>query len=88
MVCSYWDQSKVEVNIAKQKNPLIGKIVSCARMVGPSAPGETCNIVIDHQGKFRSCVLQALSNCLQKTGNARARTVFGGGHTVHCCVFR
>jgi ferredoxin--NADP+ reductase len=52
VVCSYWDQSKVEVNIAKQKNPLIGKIVSCARMVGPSAPGETCNIVIDHQGKF------------------------------------
>jgi len=48
----YWDQSKVEVNIAKQKNPLIGKIVSCARMVGPSAPGETCNIVIDHQGKL------------------------------------
>ena len=51
LVCSYWDQSKVEVNIAKQKNPLIGKIVSCARMVGPNAPGETCNIVIDHQGK-------------------------------------
>ena len=49
---SYWDQSKVEVNIAKQKNPLIGKIVSCARMVGPNAPGETCNIVIDHQGAF------------------------------------
>merc|ERR1711998_297093 len=48
----YWDQSKVEVNIAKQKNPLIGKIVSCARMVGPNAPGETCNIVIDHQGKL------------------------------------
>lgn len=48
----YWDQSKVEVNIAKQKNPLIGKIVSCARMVGPNAPGETCNIVIDHEGTF------------------------------------
>jgi hypothetical protein len=52
VVCSYWDQSKVEVNIAKQKNPLIGKIVSCARMVGPSAPGETCNIIIDHGGNF------------------------------------
>merc|ERR1712127_482085 len=48
----YWDQSKVEVNIAKQMNPLIGKIVSCARMVGPNAPGETCNIVIDHAGKL------------------------------------
>lgn len=52
MVCSYWDQTKVEVNIAKQKNPLIGKIVSVARMVGPNAPGETANIVIDHQGEL------------------------------------
>ncbi len=52
MWTSYWDQTNVEVNIAKQKNPLIGKVVSCARMVGPKAPGETCNIVIDHAGIF------------------------------------
>lgn len=48
----YWDQSTVQVNIVKQKNPLIGKIVSVQRMVGPKAPGETCNIVIDHDGKL------------------------------------
>ena len=50
----YWDQSNVQVNIAKQKNPLIGKIVSVQRMVGPKAPGETCNIVIDHRGTLVS----------------------------------
>ena len=48
----YWDQSGVPVNVAKAKDPLIGKIVSCQRMVGPNAPGETCNIIIDHQGKL------------------------------------
>jgi ferredoxin--NADP+ reductase len=48
----YWDQSNVQVNIAKQKNPLIGKIVSVQRMVGPKAPGDTCNIVIDHRGEL------------------------------------
>jgi len=48
----YWDQTGVTVNVAKAKDPLIGKIVSVARMVGPNAPGETCNIVIDHQGKL------------------------------------
>jgi len=55
----------VEVNIAKQKNPLIGKIVSCARMVGPNAPGETCNIVIDHQGASLSlhCCCICEMNC-------------------------
>ena len=47
---SYWDQSGVTVNVAKAKDPLIGKIVSVARMVGPKATGETCNIVIDHAG--------------------------------------
>ena len=51
MWTSYWDQTNVEVNIAKQKNPLIGKIVSVQRMVGPKAPGDTCNIVIDHRGQ-------------------------------------
>lgn len=48
----YYDQSGVQVNIVKQKNPLIGKIMSVQRIVGPSAPGETCNIVIDHEGKL------------------------------------
>lgn len=48
----YWDQTGVTVNVAKAKDPLIGKIVSVQRMVGPNAPGETCNIVIDHAGKL------------------------------------
>ena len=46
----YWDQSNVPINVAKQKNPFIGKIVSAQRIVGPKAPGEICNIVIDHRG--------------------------------------
>ena len=52
MLRRYWDQTGVTVNVAKAKDPLIGKIVSVARMVGPNAPGETCNIVIDHQGEY------------------------------------
>merc|ERR1711871_1289449 len=32
--------------------PHIGKIVSVKRIVGAQATGETCNIVIDHQGKM------------------------------------
>ena len=52
VVGRYWDQTGVTVNVAKAKDPLIGKIVSVARMVGPNAPGETCNIVIDHQGEY------------------------------------
>jgi ferredoxin--NADP+ reductase len=48
----YWDQSGVKVNISKQKDPLVGKILSVQRMVGPKAPGETCNIVIDHRGEL------------------------------------
>ena len=59
----YWDQTNVQVNIAKQKNPLIGKIVSVQRMVGPKAPGETCNIVIDHRGmNLTTCKLLCRMN--------------------------
>ena len=49
----YWDQSNVQVNVAKQKDPFIGKILAVERMVGPKCPGEICNIVIDHRGKKR-----------------------------------
>jgi len=48
----YWDQSNVPVNVAKQKNPFIGKIMSVQRMVGPKCPGDICNIVIDHRGEL------------------------------------
>ena len=48
----YWDQSTVPVNVFKNKAPFTGKVVSTKRIVGPKATGETCHIVIDHQGDF------------------------------------
>lgn len=48
----YWDQSSVPVNVFKNKTPFTGKVVSTKRIVGPKATGETCHIVIDHEGKF------------------------------------
>jgi ferredoxin--NADP+ reductase len=38
----YWDQSSVPVNTWKNKNPYTAKVVSCKRIVGPEATGETC----------------------------------------------
>ena len=46
----YWDQSNIPLNLAKQKNPFVGKIISAQSIVGPNAPGDICNIVIDHRG--------------------------------------
>merc|ERR1719159_1166802 len=48
----YWDQSGVPVNTYKNKSPFIAKVVSVKRIVGPEATGETCDIVMDHQGKM------------------------------------
>jgi ferredoxin--NADP+ reductase len=48
----YWDQSTVPVNVWKNKAPFTGKVVSTKRIVGPKATGETCHIIIDHEGKF------------------------------------
>lgn len=48
----YWDQSAVPVNTFKNKAPFTGKVVSTKRIVGPKATGETCHIIIDHEGKF------------------------------------
>jgi len=48
----YWDQSAVPVNTYKNKAPFTGKVVSTKRIVGPKATGETCHIVIDHEGDF------------------------------------
>jgi len=48
----YWDQSGIPINVAKQKDPFIGKIVSVQRIVGATAPGEICNVVLDHGGKL------------------------------------
>jgi len=48
----FWDQSAVPVNTYKTKSPFVGKVVSTKRIVGPQATGETCDIVIDHEGKM------------------------------------
>merc|ERR1712194_197927 len=48
----YWDQSTVPVNVYKNKAPFTGKVVSTKRIVGPQATGETCHIIIDHNGDF------------------------------------
>lgn len=36
----------------KAKEPFVGKVVSVKRIIGPKAPGEICDIVIDHGGKM------------------------------------
>ena len=40
------------MQLFKAKEPFVGKIVSVKRVVGPQAVGETCDIIIDHQGKM------------------------------------
>ena len=39
------------MNTYKNKSPHVGKVVSTKRIVGPKATGETCHIIIDHDGK-------------------------------------
>merc|ERR1712071_653582 len=48
----FYDQSTVPVNVWKNKAPFTGKVVSTKRIVGPQATGETCHIIIDHNGDF------------------------------------
>lgn len=48
----YFDQSNIPLQTYTAKNPLAAKIVSVKRIVGPEATGETCDIVIDHEGKM------------------------------------
>merc|ERR1719480_304882 len=48
----YWDQSTVPVNTWKNKAPYTAKVVSCKRIVGPEATGETCHIIFDHKGEM------------------------------------
>ena len=38
------------LNTYKTKEPYIGTVLSVERIVGPNATGETCHIVIDHDG--------------------------------------
>merc|ERR1719199_1870150 len=48
----YYDQSSVPVNTYKNKAPGSAKVVSVKRIVGPEATGETCHIIMDHEGKI------------------------------------
>merc|ERR1719252_452065 len=48
----YWDQSTVPVNTYKNKAPFGAKVVSVKRIVGPTATGETCHIIMNHEGKM------------------------------------
>merc|ERR1719424_367627 len=48
----YYDMSGIPVNTYKNTAPFVGKITSVKRIVGPKATGETCDIVIDHEGKM------------------------------------
>merc|ERR1711988_655916 len=48
----YWDQSTIPVNTYKNKAPFVGKITSVKRIVGPEATGETCHIIMEHEGKM------------------------------------
>jgi len=48
----YWDQSTVPVNTYKNKSPFTSKVISTKRIVGPAATGETCHIIMNHDGKM------------------------------------
>ncbi|KFK44862.1 hypothetical protein AALP_AA1G312100 [Arabis alpina] len=46
------DPKEPPLNLYKPKSSYTAKIVSVERAVGPNAPGETCHIVIDHDGNL------------------------------------
>lgn len=44
--------SNIPLNTYKNKSPFTGKVLSCKRIVGPDATGETCHVIINHEGKM------------------------------------
>merc|ERR1719439_207126 len=44
------EDAPLPLNTYSNKKPFTGTVVSCERCVGPKATGETCNIVIRHDG--------------------------------------
>merc|ERR1719161_2357263 len=48
----YYDMSGMPNNTYKPKEPFTSKVVSCKRIVGPQATGETCHIIMNHEGKM------------------------------------
>jgi len=51
-VSPYYDMSSIPVNTYKNKSPGTAKVTSVKRIVGPKATGETCHIIMDHEGKI------------------------------------
>merc|ERR1740138_1535931 len=45
-------ESTVPVNTYKNKSPFTAKVISQKRIVGPTATGETCHIIMNHDGKM------------------------------------
>merc|ERR1711968_324543 len=48
----YYSTANIPLQTYKAKEPFMGKIVSTKRIVGAQATGETCDIVINHEGKM------------------------------------
>jgi len=48
----YWETKDIPINTFKNKAPFTSKVVSTKRIVGAKATGETCHIIMDHQGKM------------------------------------
>lgn len=46
------EEGPMPMNTFNNKAPFTGKIKSVERIVGPKATGETCNIVIETEGKI------------------------------------
>ena len=48
----YWETKDIPINTFKNKAPFTSKVVTTKRIVGALATGETCHIIMDHQGKM------------------------------------
>ena len=59
----YYDQSTIPVNTYKNKSPFTGKVVSTKRIVGAAATGETCHIIMDHEGALAA--VETISSALR-----------------------
>lgn len=43
---------KPPMNLYKNKEPYVGRVESVERIVGPDSPGETCHIIVNHDGNM------------------------------------
>ena len=48
----HFDISNIPMHLHKQKEPLIGKVVSVHSLLRPQGVGDVCNIIINHSGKL------------------------------------